>query len=178
MTRQTQARTTYTVSFDTTAPRRATQAETGRVPRVARMLALAHRIDGMVRAGELRDLADAAWASGVTRARVTQIVNLLLLAPAIQEQILDLPPVTNGRDPSFGAGAPDESWRSRTGSGTQLELWERGETMSVDPSSFQTRMGQKFYEQHDAGAGETDHAAERRRGTIGRRPTGLGSYRS
>ena len=63
------------------------------------MLALAHKIDSMIRTGELRDLADAARAIGVTRARMTQITNLLLLAPAIQEAILDLPPVTNGRDP-------------------------------------------------------------------------------
>jgi hypothetical protein len=62
-------------------------------------LALAHQIDGMIRAGELRDLADAARAIGVTRARMTQIMNLLLLAPEIQEAILDLPPVKQGRDP-------------------------------------------------------------------------------
>jgi hypothetical protein len=53
----------------------------------------------MVRTGELRDLADAARALGLTRARVTQVMNLLLLAPEIQEAVLDLPEVTNGRDP-------------------------------------------------------------------------------
>ena len=63
------------------------------------MLALAHRIDGMIRDGEVDDLADAARRLGLTRARVTQIANLLLLAPAIQEAILDLAPVTTGRDP-------------------------------------------------------------------------------
>ena len=63
------------------------------------MLALAHGIDGMIRAGELRNLADAARAIGVTRARMTQIMNLLLLAPTIQEAILNLPLVTNGRNP-------------------------------------------------------------------------------
>ncbi len=98
MSRSVQATTTYTVNFETTAPRRATQAATGRIPRVARTLALAHKIDGMIRAGKLRNLADAARAVGVTRARMTQITNLLLLAPEIQEAILDLPLVTNGRD--------------------------------------------------------------------------------
>ena len=53
----------------------------------------------MIRDGELRDLADAARVMGLTRARVTQITNLLLLAPDIQEAILDLPPVIKGRDP-------------------------------------------------------------------------------
>ncbi len=99
MTRPAQARSTYTVDFNGKSPRRATQAATGRTPRVTRTLALAHRIDGMIREGELRDLADAARAIGVTRARMTQITNLLLLAPAIQEAILDLPSVANGRDP-------------------------------------------------------------------------------
>ena len=47
------------------------QAPMGRVPRIVRMLALAHKIDGMIRAGELRDLADAARAIGVTRARMS-----------------------------------------------------------------------------------------------------------
>ena len=87
------------MDFAGKSPRRATQADTGRVPRVTRMLALAHKIDGMIRAGEFRDIADAARAIGVTRTRMTQIMHLLLLAPEIQEAILDLPPVTNGRDP-------------------------------------------------------------------------------
>jgi len=62
------------------------------------MLALAHKIDRMIRDGELQDLAEAARAVGVTRARMTQIANLLLLAPEIQEAILDLPPVTQRRE--------------------------------------------------------------------------------
>ncbi len=98
MTRSAQARSTYTVDFTSKSPRRATQAATGRVPRIARLLAQAHRIDRMIREGELRDLADAAREIGVTRARMTQIMNLLLLAPEIQEAILALPPTLAGRD--------------------------------------------------------------------------------
>ncbi len=37
--------------------------------------------------------------AGVTRARMTQIANLLLLAPKIQEGILNLPRVNRGQDP-------------------------------------------------------------------------------
>ncbi len=70
-----------------------------RVPRVARLLALAHRIDGMIRSGELRDWAEAARLTGVTRARMTQIANLLLLAPEIQGDILEMVLVVEGRDP-------------------------------------------------------------------------------
>jgi hypothetical protein len=71
----------------------------GRVPRVARQLALAHEIERRVRAGELDDLAHAARAFGLTRARVTQLVSLTLLAPAIQDAIVAMPHVTAGRDP-------------------------------------------------------------------------------
>ncbi len=122
MTRPAQARTTYTVDLAGKSPRRATHSATARVPRVARMLALAHKIDGMIRAGEFRDIADAARAIGVTRARMTQITSLLLLAPEIQEAILDLPPVTNGRDPvserSLRRIVAEPDWNR------QIELWK------------------------------------------------------
>lgn len=70
----------------------------GRVPRVARLLALAHRFEKLIRDGEVRDYADLARLGHVTRARLTQIMNLLNLAPDIQEAILFLPPVTTGDD--------------------------------------------------------------------------------
>ena len=70
----------------------------GRVPRVARLLALAHRFEKLVGAGDVRDYADLARLSGVTRARITQIMNLLLLAPDIQEAILDLPRTLAGSE--------------------------------------------------------------------------------
>jgi hypothetical protein len=66
---------------------------------VARHLALAHEIERRIRAGELDDLAHAARVFGLTRARVTQLVSLTLLAPAIQAEIFAMPPVTVGRDP-------------------------------------------------------------------------------
>ena len=93
------AKTVLSVDFTRKRRQRAVVAPTGRTPRVTKMLVLAHRIDTMVRDGQVRDYADAARQLGLTRARVTQITNLLLLAPEIQEAILDLPPVINGRDP-------------------------------------------------------------------------------
>ena len=51
------------------------------------------------RAGRLKDLADIARLSGITRARATQIMNLLHLAPDIQEKILFLPQTVDGRAP-------------------------------------------------------------------------------
>ena len=71
----------------------------GAVPRVARLLALAHRFEGLLRSGEIKGMVGLAHLAGISLARVTQIMNLLYLAPLIQEAILDLPPTTKGRDP-------------------------------------------------------------------------------
>ncbi len=95
----TAARTVVRVDFTPTTPQRPTVATSGRVPRVARLLALAHRIDRSVEAGVIADYAETARRLNLTRARVTQITNLLLLAPEIQEAILDMPRVADGHDP-------------------------------------------------------------------------------
>ncbi|MCX7806512.1 MAG: hypothetical protein N3A38_15200 [Planctomycetota bacterium] len=71
----------------------------GRVPRVSRLMALAIRLEKLVRSGEVADYADIARLGHVTRARVTQIMSLLNLAPDIQEEILFLPRTEHGRDP-------------------------------------------------------------------------------
>jgi hypothetical protein len=74
--------------------------DTGRIPRVARMLALAHHFEERVREGEMADYADLARCLGWSRARVTQMMDLLLLAPDIQEAVLFLPAVHgSNRDP-------------------------------------------------------------------------------
>ncbi|MCC6678165.1 MAG: hypothetical protein IT436_13575 [Phycisphaerales bacterium] len=75
------------------------EARPGRVPRVARLAALAVRFEGLVRSGAVRDYAELARLGHVTRARVTQIMNLAVLAPDVLEEILHLPLVTRGRDP-------------------------------------------------------------------------------
>jgi len=74
-------------------------AEPGTVPRISRLMALALRLDQLVKDGEVADYADLARLGHVTRARVTQIMNLLNLAPDIQEEILFLPRTLKGRDP-------------------------------------------------------------------------------
>ncbi len=70
----------------------------GRVPRVARLMALAIRLDHLIQSGEVADQAELARVGHVTRARLTQIMNLLQLAPDIQEEILFLPVTERGRD--------------------------------------------------------------------------------
>jgi hypothetical protein len=69
------------------------------VPRVSRLLALALRLDELVRTGGIADYATLAGLAHVSRARVTQITNLLVLAPDIQEALLFLPRTERGRDP-------------------------------------------------------------------------------
>ena len=59
------------------------------VSRIARLLALAHKWEGMVRRGEVEDYVEIAERSRLTRGRVTQICNLVLLAPTLQEAILE-----------------------------------------------------------------------------------------
>ena len=59
-----------------------------RIPRITRLMALAIKFQEMVDRGEVRAYADIARLGFVTRARLTQIMNLLLLAPNIQEVLL------------------------------------------------------------------------------------------
>jgi hypothetical protein len=59
-----------------------------RIPRITRLMALAIKFQDMIDRREVRDFADLARLGYVTRARLTQIMNLLLLAPDIQERIL------------------------------------------------------------------------------------------
>lgn len=94
---------------------------TGRVPRISRLMALAIKFDRLLREGVITDQSELARLAYVTQPRMTQIMNLLHLAPDIQEQLLFLPRVTNGRDPIHEkmlrpiAAAP--SWRK------QQRLW-------------------------------------------------------
>ena len=63
------------------------------IPRIARLMALAIRFEGLLREETIQDYAEMARLGRVTRARMTQIMKLLDLAPDIQEQILFLPPI-------------------------------------------------------------------------------------
>jgi hypothetical protein len=69
------------------------------VPRVAKLMALAIRFERLLQDGAVADQAELARVGHVTRARLTQIMNLLNLAPDIQEAILTLPAPEAGRDP-------------------------------------------------------------------------------
>ena len=70
----------------------------GRIPRISKLMALALRFERLIKGGEIADQAEIARLGHVSRARVTQIMNLLNLAPDIQEEILFLPQTVGGRD--------------------------------------------------------------------------------
>jgi len=61
-----------------------------RVPRISRLMALGVRMEELVREGRVKDYAELARLGGISRARITQILNLRNLAPAIQERLLFL----------------------------------------------------------------------------------------
>jgi len=81
------------------APEEPEGFEPGRVPRLSRLMALAIHFAGLLANGEITDMADLARLGHVSRARITQILNLRLLAPDIQEDLLFLPRTDAARDP-------------------------------------------------------------------------------
>ncbi len=95
------------IEFEMEAPKRRSRESggterttaNGRIPRLSRLMALAIKCDGLVTRGEARDYADLARVGHVTRARMSQIMNLINLAPDIQEEILFLPKTEAGRAP-------------------------------------------------------------------------------
>jgi hypothetical protein len=95
----------------------------GRVPRVARLMALALRMEELVRTGQVASFSALAALGHVTRARISQVVSLLHLAPDLQEALLFLPPTLRARDPIILADlmpiAACIDWRK------QRRLWRK-----------------------------------------------------
>ena len=104
-------------------PAPVTDTPDGRVPRISRLMALAIKFDRLIAEGAIRDQAQLAELGHVTRARVTQIMNLLYVAPDIQEAILHLPRVNSGKDPiterDLRPIAAESNWA------VQRRHWER-----------------------------------------------------
>ena len=89
----------------------------GRLPRITRYMALAIYYEDLIRKGHVHDYAEIATLGHVTRARVTQIMNLRLLAPNIQEELITQDRVINGRDSlslrQLQTIALDNDWKSQ-----------------------------------------------------------------
>jgi hypothetical protein len=82
---------------DPTPATETTKTSSPRIARIAQLLALARHIDDLVRSGAVCSYAAAARLSHVSRARMSQIVALLNLAPDLQEQLLFLQRPARGR---------------------------------------------------------------------------------
>ncbi|WP_372715490.1 hypothetical protein [Novipirellula sp.] len=75
------------------------QPTPGRLPRLSRLMALAVHFDRILATGRFQSQGDLARAGRITRARLTQILNLTSLAPDLQEKVIFLRPYTDGRAP-------------------------------------------------------------------------------
>ena len=80
------------------------------VPRIARLMALALRLEGLVRDETVQDYAELAQLGRVTRARMTQIMKLLQLAPDLQEQLLFLPSLKGLNERNLRAVVQQLDW--------------------------------------------------------------------
>jgi len=66
-------------------------AKVPKTPRVVELLRKAIEWKALLESGQIATQADIACQEGITRARVTQVMGLLRLAPEIREKILTLP---------------------------------------------------------------------------------------
>ena len=71
----------------------------GRLPRLARIMALAIHFESLLSRGAIKSQAELARVGQVSRGRTTQILDLTNLAPDIQEHLLHLPVYKSGRAP-------------------------------------------------------------------------------
>lgn len=84
---------------------------TGKRPaNVAALLALAHYVQRLIDAGRIADRAEVARCLHWTRARVSQVMDLLLLAPDIQEAVLFLDAGNRVTERSLRAVVRHEDW--------------------------------------------------------------------
>ena len=113
----------------------------GRLPRITRYMALAIYYEGLIREGHIHDYAEIATLGHVTRARVTQIMNLRLLAPDLQEQLLTFPRIKQGRDTiclrMFQTIALEPSWKNQRAQWQQIN--ETGQFASSSGSASSSR---------------------------------------
>ncbi len=70
---------------------------TSSIPRISRLMALAIKYQGMLDRGEVTGVTELARLCHVTQPRMSQILNLNLLCPQIQEQLLFLPQRESGK---------------------------------------------------------------------------------
>ena len=70
-----------------------------RLPRITRLMALALRYEGLLDQGLVKSHQELADLAGVERSQISTILRFRLLAPDIQEWLLNLPETEKGNDP-------------------------------------------------------------------------------
>jgi len=86
----------------------------------AALLALAQHLQRLIDAGRIADRAEVARSLRWTRARVSQVMDLLLLAPDLQEEVLFLEAVTRVTERALRVVVHQEDWRDRRRAWTTL----------------------------------------------------------
>ena len=82
---------------DAAKVKRVKLAQSGRTPRVSKLVALASRMQSMIDSGEVETYQQLAELGRISQPRMTQIMSLLNLAPDILEELLYLPEVIQGK---------------------------------------------------------------------------------
>jgi hypothetical protein len=110
--------TNWACNRSTKLPRKADS-----MPRISRLLALAHHCFRLVQTGAIINQSELAHFGQISTTRMTQIMWMDNLAPDIQEEILFLPRTTKGRDPIKEADlrpiAKTLDWNK------QRQMWKR-----------------------------------------------------
>jgi hypothetical protein len=84
------------------------------LPRITRLMALAIQFEGLLGEVEGLSFADLARLGGVSASHITHILNLLYLAPDLQERLLFLEPNATG---------PDRIYEADLRRVTQIDEW-------------------------------------------------------
>jgi hypothetical protein len=90
-----------------------------RIPHITRLMALAIKLQEMLDRGEIQDYVDIARLGYISRARASQIMNLTLLAPDIQEALLYSTEEIAITERDIRPAVREVSWRA------QRALWEQ-----------------------------------------------------
>ena len=79
--------------------KRPKHAKPTRLPRITRLMALSIRYERLIKQGVITRHIDLADLAGIGRSQVSRIIQLQLLAPDIQEWLLNLPETEKSEDP-------------------------------------------------------------------------------
>jgi hypothetical protein len=95
----------------------------GRQPKLSRLMALALKFEDLLQEGAVKDHTEVAYRGGVTRSRISQILNLRNLAPQIQERLL-LEPIPHITERMLHKLTRELDWRKQVARFNELRRLE------------------------------------------------------